>query len=149
MTAPADIHLRLEVAVLVERQLTGLPNRIGQCLEIVAAGSGWTGLQREPDNLPAARGGEPLGVQNAKVVAVRLRVNGQRTQHRGRLRVDVGQGGDGGSATRGPRATSCRAHDAGSYPAGPAGANIGRKSPVSCRGTRRSEGRAHYSRARA
>jgi hypothetical protein len=58
----------------------GLTDRVGQSQQIVM-GRWWRHkVGREPDNLPAARGGEPLGVLGAQVVAMRLGVGGQRPE---------------------------------------------------------------------
>ena len=72
-----------------------------------AAGSGASRSTSQP-----ARGGEPLAVDVAQVVGVRLRESGQRTQHRGLVGVHVGQRGDRGAAARGTRAPTGSTHAA-------------------------------------
>ena len=68
------------------------------------------GVGRQPQHLPAARRGEPLGVGDAQVVAVRLGVGGERAEDRRGVGVDIGERRDGGPAARGPRAAANRTH---------------------------------------
>lgn len=92
-----------------------LPDRVGQRLQVVAAGAGRARTVGEPDDLPAARGGEALGVLGAQVVAVGFGVGRERSEYRGRVRVDVRQRRDGGTAASGARTATYRAHDVGRY----------------------------------
>ena len=93
----------------------GFADGVGECFEVVAGGPGGAGVDGEPDDLPAAGGGEALGVLGAQVVAVRFRVGGERSEDRGGVRVDVRQRRDGGTTARGARTTTYRAHDVGRY----------------------------------
>ena len=88
----------------------GLPDGVGQRLEVVAARPEVGGVRGQPQDLPAARGGEPLGVRGAQVVAVRLGVGGQRAEDGGGVGVDVGERRDSGAAARGAGAAADRAH---------------------------------------
>ena len=88
---------------------------VGQGFEVVAAGPRRAGVVGEPDDLPAARRGEPLGVLGAQVVAVRFGVGGERAEDGGGVRVDVRQRRDGGTAARGARTATYKAHDVGRY----------------------------------
>lgn len=92
-----------------------LTDGVGERFEIVAARTGGGRGVGEPDDLPAARGGEPLAVFGAEVVAVGLGVGGERAEDRGRVGIDVRQCRDGGTAARGSRTATYRAHDVGRY----------------------------------
>jgi hypothetical protein len=88
---------------------------VGERFEIVTAGAGGNRGVREPDDLPAARRGEPLTVLSTEVVAVGLGIGGERAENRGRVGIDVRQCRDGGTAARGSRTATYRAHDVGRY----------------------------------
>ena len=92
-----------------------LAHRVGERFQVVTAGAGGTGGVGEPDDLPAARRGEALGVLGAQVVAVGFGVGGERAEDRGRVGVDVRQRRDGGTAASGARTATYRAHDVGRY----------------------------------
>src|SRR6266542_6372317 len=82
----------------------GLPDRVRQCLQVVV--SRLRGLHRQPNDLPAQRRGQPLGVRRAQIVTVRLHVGGERPEHGGRVAVDIGEGADSGLLARGAGATT-------------------------------------------
>jgi hypothetical protein len=63
------------------RRSRGFSYSISERLEIVAARALVAGLDREPHNLPAPWGGQPLGVGGAQVITVRLGMCGQRAKH--------------------------------------------------------------------
>src|SRR3954464_15246091 len=88
---------------------------VGKRFQVVPAGPGRGRGVEEPDDLPAARGGEALGVLGAQVVAVGFGVGGERAEDRGRVGVDVRQRRDGGTAASGARTATYRAHDVGRY----------------------------------
>ncbi len=92
-----------------------LAHGVGERFEIVTAGTGGGRGVGEPDDLPAARRGEPLTVLGAQVVAVGLGIGGERAEDRGRVGIDVRQCRDGGTAARGSRTATYRAHDVGRY----------------------------------
>ena len=92
-----------------------LAHGVGKGFQVVAAGAGRGRAVEEPDDLPAARGGEALGVLGAQVVAVGFGVGGERAEDRGRVGVDVRQRRDGGTAASGARTATYRAHDVGRY----------------------------------
>ena len=87
-----------------------LAHRVGQRLEVVAARPERVGVRGEPQHLPATRGGQPLGVGRAQVVAVRLGVGGQRAEDGRRVGVDVGERGDRRATAGGPRTAADGAH---------------------------------------
>ncbi len=84
---------------------------ICQRLKVIGRGSRRILVDVQPDNLPAKRRGQPSRVAHAEVVAVRLGVGSQWSEHRSRLGVDVGEGGNGGLAARGTRTATKRTHD--------------------------------------
>lgn len=92
-----------------------LAHGVGERLQVVTTGAGGSRGVGEPDDLPAARRGEALGVLGAQVVAVGFGVGGERTEDRGRVGVDVRQRRDGGTAASGSRTATYRAHDVGRY----------------------------------
>ena len=87
-----------------------LADRVGQRLEVVAGGQQRPRVRGEPQDLPAAGGGEPAAVLLAEVVAVRLGVRRQRAEHRRRVGVHIGERGHGRTPTGGPRTASDQAH---------------------------------------
>jgi hypothetical protein len=88
----------------------GLADRVGQGLEVVGVRLQRVGVGRQPYDLPAARRRQPFAVRLAEVVAVRFGIHRERTQHCGRLGVDVGERGHGCLAARGTRAAANGAH---------------------------------------
>ena len=54
-----------------------LPDRVGQRLKVIG-GRLLARSQRQPDDVPAARCGQPVGMRAAQVVAVRFDIGGQR-----------------------------------------------------------------------
>jgi len=69
----------------------GVPHRIGKCQQIVRARLLRSGGHGKAHDFPAPRDGEGVRVLLAQIVAMRLRVGGQRTQDRRRIRVNVRQ----------------------------------------------------------
>jgi len=100
------------LAVLWPRRLA---HGVGERFQIVTAGAGGGRGVGEPDDFPAARRGETLTVLGAEVVAVGLGIGGERAEDRGRVGIDVRQCRDGGTAARGSRTATYRAHDVGRY----------------------------------
>jgi hypothetical protein len=98
-------HDRLVVLRAVARTPC-LANGVRKGEQVVVTGARLDELGHQPDDLPAARGSQPFGVQGAQVVGVRLRVGRQRAEHRGRVRVHVGQRRHRGARTGRPRALS-------------------------------------------
>lgn len=92
-----------------------LADGIRQGFEIVTAGPGRSRAVREPDDLPAAWRGQSLAVFGAQVIAVGLGIRGERAEDRGRIGIDVRQCRDSGTAARGARTATYRAHDVGRY----------------------------------
>lgn len=88
---------------------------VRQGLQVVTARPGRGRAVREPDDLPAARRGQPLAVFRAQVIAVGLGIRGERAEDRGRIGIDVRQCRDSGTAARGARTATYRAHDVGRY----------------------------------
>lgn len=97
------------------RRTRGLAHGVRQRFEIVTAGPGRCRAVREPDDLPPAWRGESLAVFGAQVVAVGLGMRGERAEDRGRIGIDVRQCRDSGTAARGARTATYRAHDVGRY----------------------------------
>jgi hypothetical protein len=87
----------------------GLPDRVGECFEIVSGRPGRLGGV-EADHFPAQWSGEASRVPGAQVVAVRLGVGRQWPEYSGRLRVDIGERRHGGLAASGARAAT-KAHE--------------------------------------
>jgi hypothetical protein len=128
MTAPGHLH-RVRVASVRSSDGVGrhrsrrvapgrtgrLPHGVGESLKIVTAGPGGPGIDGQPYDFPAARGSQPLGVLGTQVVTVRLRVGGERPENGGRIRVDVRERRDSGTAACGARTATYRAHDVGPY----------------------------------
>ena len=99
----------------------GLADRVGERLEVVAVRTERVGVGASRSDLPAARGGQPLRVGHAQVVAVRLGVGRERAEDRRRVGVDVGERGDGRAAAGGARTAADRAHGANRTQDGDAG----------------------------
>jgi len=101
MAAPSEVGaapLRRTVArvlVLTRRRSCGLPDRLGERDEVVAARRRRLKLAFVPDQVPAARRGKSTGVALAQVVRVGFGEGGEGADHRGGVRVDVGQRGYG------------------------------------------------------
>ncbi len=79
----------------------GLSHGVGQRLQVVGVRNRGRELPGVPHELPATRCGQAHCVVLAKVVGMRLGETGQWADHRGRVRVHVGQRRDGGPATAG------------------------------------------------
>lgn len=122
MAAARDLHRVSRPPAVLSTGLGRTPLRtgrfpygIGERLEIVTAGPGRGGAVGEPDDLPAARGGQALTVLGAQVIAMRLGVGGERAEDRSRIGIDVRQCRDGRAAACGARTATYRAHDVGRY----------------------------------
>lgn len=76
------------------RSLCGLPDRVHQGEQIIALRGRRFAGNLQAQHLPTARGGQALGVVGAQIIGVRFRMNRQRAQDRGGIRVHVGQGCD-------------------------------------------------------
>src|SRR5215213_4761088 len=68
-----------------------LTDGVGQGEQVVTGRADVVEVDLVPDDLPTARHGQPLGVELAQVVAVRLGERRQRADNGRRLRVHVGQ----------------------------------------------------------
>lgn len=89
MASPADFNpLAHRLAGRARRRC--LPDRVGKRLQVIGRGF-LAGSQREPDDVPAAGGSEPVGVRAAEVVTMRFDVGGERTEDRGRIPVHIRQ----------------------------------------------------------
>ncbi len=97
------------------RRARRLAYGVRQGFEIVTAGPGRRRAVREPDDLPAAWRGQSLAVFGAQVIAMGLGIRGERAEDRGRIGIDVRQCRDSGTAARGARTATYRAHDVGRY----------------------------------
>ena len=122
MTATGDLHgvgltgaCRLGTADRTFLRTRRFPHRVGECFEVVTARLDRAGIGGQPDDLPAARRGQALGMLGTQVVTVGFRVGGERAEHSGRIRIDVRQRCDGGTAARSARTATYRAHDVGRY----------------------------------
>src|SRR5690606_10334509 len=82
--------------------------RVGECLQVVGGRLG--GLVGQAHDLPPAGRGEPLGMLGAQVVTVRLRVRRERTEHGGRVGVNVREREDGRLTAGGARTAADGAH---------------------------------------
>jgi hypothetical protein len=89
MTATADLDALPGRLILAGRRR--LAHRVGERFKIIR----WRFLlglgQRQPDDIPPARRGHPVGVPGAQVVAVRFDEGRQRSEHGSRVAVHVGQ----------------------------------------------------------
>jgi hypothetical protein len=72
-----------------------LADRLGERHEIVGGRWGWLELAVMPDQVPAARRGQAARVLLAQVVGVRFGEGSERTDDGGRVRIDIGQRGNG------------------------------------------------------
>lgn len=111
-------------------------DRVGKRFQVVSAGPCGSGAVQEPDDLPAARRGEALGVLGAQVVAVGFGVGGEGAEDRGRVGVDVRQRRDGGTAASGARTATYRAHDVGRYRTLERAATTPHLAALPCRGVK-------------
>ena len=83
---------------------------IGQ-REKVVVGRGRCGkVGRQPQDVPAARGGQSFGVLGTQVIGMRFGISGQRSEHGRLVGIDVGQGRYGWRRARGPRAPTRSCH---------------------------------------
>lgn len=110
-----------------------LTDGVGERFQVVTTGAGGGRGVGEPDDFPAARRGEPLAVLGTEVVAVGLGIGGERAEDRGRVGIDVRQCRDGGTAARGSRTATYRAHDVGRYRTLERAATTVRQLTPSCR----------------
>jgi len=87
-----------------------LPDRVRERLKIIRR---WAYRLRDlqPDDLPAQWRSQPCGVPGAQVVAVRFGVGRERAEHRGGLRVHVGERRNRRLTAGGPGASAKRAHE--------------------------------------
>src|SRR5215469_14643092 len=92
MTSPADFDaLPDRFGGLARRR--GLAHRVGQRLQVIG-GRLLAWPERQPDDVPASWGGQPVGVRTAEVITVRLDVGCERSEHGGGIPVYVGQRAD-------------------------------------------------------
>src|SRR5699024_912964 len=75
--------------------------RVGEGLQVITSRTTTGRLDRESDDLPTARRGQPIRVCGTQVVAVWLHISGQRTEDGGRVGVDVREREAGGLPTSG------------------------------------------------
>ena len=94
----------------------GLANGIGQGEQVIGAGQQRVRVRSLPKHLPAAGGGETIRVLRAQVIAVRLRVDRQRAEHRGGVGVHVRERGDRRATATRSRAATSRTHGANRNP---------------------------------
>lgn len=71
-------------------------DRVGEGLQVIASRSTTRRLDREPDDLPTTRRGQPIRVHGAQVVAVWFHVGGEWTEDGCRVGVDVREREHGG-----------------------------------------------------
>lgn len=90
------------------RRPRGLPDGVGQRFEIIRTGRGT--VRRQPHHLPAAGGGQSLGVFGAQVITVWLRVRRQRAENSGRVGVYVREREDGRLTASGAGTAADGAH---------------------------------------
>jgi len=74
----------------LERWSRRLSDRVGESQQVVAGRAEQVGVGGKPEDLPAPRRTEPLTVRLTQVVRMRLREDGQRSQHGRLVGVDVG-----------------------------------------------------------
>ncbi len=98
----------------------GLADRVGQREQVVVGRPLGLRVGRQPEHLPAAGGGESLGVGLAQVVGVRLGVRRERAQDGRLVGVHVRQRVDRGTAARGARTATGGTHAANATPPGAA-----------------------------
>ena len=89
----------------------GLADRVREGEQVVVGGASRREVGDQPQHLPAARRGQPLGVPVAQVVGVRLGVGRERAEHCRLVGVDIGERRDRGTGARGARAAAGRAHE--------------------------------------
>src|SRR6478736_1047799 len=109
--------------------LAGLTHRVGEGEQVVRRRARVDELPGQTHDLPAPRRGQPLGVLGAQVVGVWLGVGGQRTQDRGLVGIDVGQGRDGSPGTGGAGTLARQTHG-GTVVRGAPAANPARRNVV-------------------
>ena len=89
--------------------------RVGEGLQVITSRTTTGRLDRESDDLPTARRGQPIRVCGTQVVAVWLHISGQWTEDGGRVGVDVREREDGGLPTSGTGTASNMAHSVRLY----------------------------------
>jgi hypothetical protein len=93
MPATADLNRGQLGRSIRDRLLDPRPgrfsNRVRESQQVVMRRWGRYEVGRKPNNLPATRGGQPLSMDSAEVVTMRLGVRGQRPKYRRGIRVDV------------------------------------------------------------
>jgi hypothetical protein len=95
---PAAAHMVAEVTtriVPVRRWPRRLTDRLGERDQVIGGGRRGFELSVMTDQVPAARRRQASCVLLAQVVRVGLSERGQRTDHRRRIGVDIGQRRDG------------------------------------------------------
>src|ERR1039458_3938923 len=88
MTATADLY-SLPDGLDGSPRHRRFPDSVGEGLQVVRFFLGRSG--RKPDHVPSPRRRQPVGMGRAQVVAVRLDIGSQRSEHRGGVTVDIGQ----------------------------------------------------------
>ncbi len=68
------------------------------------------GIDRQADNLPAARSGESLGVRVAQVIRVRLGIGGERPEHGDLVGIHISERRGSRPDARGPGALAGNSH---------------------------------------
>lgn len=86
----------------LRRARRGITDGVGEGQEVVRAGLLWGGRHSQPQNFPTARNGQRARMLFTEVVAVRLGVGGQWTEHGRGVRIHVRQGGYRRLAAGGP-----------------------------------------------
>ncbi len=87
-----------------------LAHGVGEREQVVGREGRLGVLAADADDLPAARGGHPLGVLAAQVVGVRLGVRRERAEHDRPVGVGIGQRRDGGALAPRLGAPTCQTH---------------------------------------
>jgi hypothetical protein len=96
MPSAANLVSAVRVLDLVARHRPGgLPHRLGEGHEVVGGRRWRFEVPLVPNHLPPAGSGQGTGVMLAQVVRVGFGECRKRTNHGGRLGIDIGQRGDG------------------------------------------------------
>jgi hypothetical protein len=107
---PATTHLD-EVGINCHRLRSGgFTHKIGEGFKIIAAGLEHLSVDREPNHVPSARGGEPLVVDIAQVVTVRFRIASQRPNDSRGIGIHIRERRDCRTPAGGSRTVSTGAH---------------------------------------